>query len=608
MALAAMYDIILYAGTGFDSVNIPDSPATLEAAAVNTYTVTENHLTQNINLTSIRVNGNMSIYQAVDYIKISPNRSGGLVTGFDAYYSVTGITALTDRTIEFNISMDYFLTMGGVDSSDFENFTATATRITPEHSAVEYNYLEEPFKPAETMKLNTFTSNYPNTDATHTTEHITVIGATVDLNTLKKTTARAILDGDGNTVGYFPELPQVVDGTKVRNNIPGSTPITVTYELPNEKLYYFSSNPGFQKMLNVVQSLGISDSIIDRVVYPSRWVTVGISLDAAVPNVEGRKTEDYFSVSYNPPGITGSFKNKKTQELYKKLVITSNLTGDTASYGWGEVCESDGKVYISGFADASPKGRPYVGPKKYMGMPCEAIEQKVQGAQWYSPQMTMTGSAGSLIRKYETGREIADVNRALVNSQISEDITKRQYGLSQAGRGVSAVIGGITGSGVLGAVQGMMQGELAYEDAMRAEAYNRTNLYDRANDIATATNMANSIYTPSFKSAEGSNLSLCVPNTFKISAMNISENDMLTFDRYLTKFGYAVPGESITKDDLKRGKNFCYIVAGEISFNGGGTAKFIRNGCIAQLMNGVRIWHKKPSATYYEESNDPAVS
>jgi hypothetical protein len=129
---------------------------------------------------------------------------------------------------------------------------------------------------------------------------------------------------------------------------------------------------------------------------------------------------------------------------------------------------------------------------------------------------------------------------------------------------------------------------------------------DKINDIATATNIANNIFVPTFKSADGDSLSLLYPNNFRILAANLSAVDARILDQYLTKFGYAVPGEQITRSDLYRGKYFCYIQAGEIMFgDAGGIPKYIRNGAIEQLIGGVRIWHRKPDPSLYALSNQP---
>ena len=588
------YDITLYFGTGFDTVNLPSSPSLLEQVARSTKTYSTNYLVQNTDFTSVRVADTFDNVKNADYCRI----------GSDRYYAVTGISMLNDNCAELGLSMDYLLSMGGIYSNNFRYFGATATRITPQNPSTDYNYLEEPFNPSMPMDQSTIAADLPG-EATPFLDNntATIIGTTVDIPQLTKVNAVAFETEDGDEVGYFPELPQISQGTQISVNMGEGAR---SYRLPNELCFLIvGDNENNRKVLTTVQSMGVSDSIIDRYSLPGRWGSYAVDLEARITQITGR----YASQNIARASVQGYTPvNAKTAELYAQLTIMSQLSGDNHTYPFGEI-RTPGQAYatLRTFSDPSPKGKPYCGPAYYLGALQAGVMSAVQGAPWYSPQLVMQGAAGSAVTRYNLQREKADIRRGLQQNYADYVNAQTRAGVSLATAAASTAASEMT-LGLFGEknYQGIANAGMSLIENETARAHYEANARDKANDLATAANLSQSLYTPTIKTADGNNLSLVIPNTFRVIGQNLAASDAAALDRYLTKFGYAVPGEQITATDLNRGRYFCYVQCGEIQFGDAPSIpRYIRNGAIAQLLGGVRIWKRKPDVSLYSQSNQP---
>lgn len=594
------YDITLYFGTGFDTVNLPASPTLLEQVARSTKTYSTNYLVQNTDFTSVRVADTFDNVKNADYCRI----------GSDRYYAVTGISMMNDNCAELGLSMDYLLSMGGIYSNNFRYFGATATRITPQNPSTDYNYLQEPFNPAMPIDTTTVNAGFP----AHSAGNMILYGMTVDLQRL---TEDKIIDAvkfgsEETEAGQVPALPlSSLDATIYQS---GTTQPVAS--LPGESIYDFTTpDTQQQEALRAIQSLGISDAIVDRYVLPAEWGD--IALKSGTTEHPNYYANDLFFKTYSAavalPGISGySPNNAKTLSLYAQLMIASSISGDMHAYHWGEVETpgNHGTATLAAFADPSPNGAPYCGPAYYNGAAQVGVMQKVKGAAWYKPQMLLQGASGSALRAYQAANQINDLGR---HEQWAAEKYHRTENWRAAGLAVGAGIGAIRmlsgdvvgGLGTLAQTAGSIDLRGWTEENI-ARQNEKADYQDRINDIATATSMSNNIFTPTYKSAEGDSLSMLFPNNFRILTANLAASDAAALDRYLTKFGYAVPGEQITASDLNRGRYFCYVQCGEIQFGDAPSIpRYIRNGAIAQLLGGVRIWKRKPDVSLYSQSNQP---
>lgn len=110
-----MWKVRMYMNTGFNTVNVPDSEATLNSAAESHTDFPVIDCLQRYFLSSIKIRAYEDQVIQGDYIKLWDESNSSRF----AFYSVNGYTMTSGDTIELSISMDSLLTCGGVDNIDF---------------------------------------------------------------------------------------------------------------------------------------------------------------------------------------------------------------------------------------------------------------------------------------------------------------------------------------------------------------------------------------------------------------------------------------------------------------------------------------------------------
>ena len=110
-----MWKVRMYMNTGFNTVNVPDSEATLNSAAESHTDFPVIDCLQRYFLGSIKIRAFEDDVIQGDYLKLwddqNPNRF--------AFYVINGYSMSSGDTIELSITMDPLLTCGGVDNIEF---------------------------------------------------------------------------------------------------------------------------------------------------------------------------------------------------------------------------------------------------------------------------------------------------------------------------------------------------------------------------------------------------------------------------------------------------------------------------------------------------------
>lgn len=151
-----MYTARVWKNTGFNSVNIPDKPATLG----NTYLdFPIMDILQNLYLSSISIKLNptgmnagsakhrgFADIQQADYLAIISDDSGsGRYHVQTAYYSINSVEMTSADVAKLHITMDSFLTMGGVDGLQVVSGITERRNITDAENIFGYYTEEDPF-------------------------------------------------------------------------------------------------------------------------------------------------------------------------------------------------------------------------------------------------------------------------------------------------------------------------------------------------------------------------------------------------------------------------------------------------------------------------------
>lgn len=579
------YTVEIFYNTGFDTVNIPATPAVLRAAAGSIQTAEAVRLVQDRQLASVRINKSWENIKDADYIRIGAT-----------YYAVVGCQMISDLCAELILSPDYITTAGGVSGSELADLTATATRITPK-SPDDWNTLAEPVGPSQPLERHNEQTAWPTLNRT---QH-TYIGATVDLDSgTLQTLAQAFEDADGNVVGYFPTVPQINKTTTfyAQPDSDETDPVQ-GWSLPGEALYKLNANP---EALKIVQSLGITDSIVDRYLIPQDYIFFQqLEPEAGgvqqVRSIQGRSQKLTVPLTY-----WGNYVPKygKTKFLNRSFYVISRVTGDVKVFPWIVYRNpTSGEFELFLWTDPNPKGCPYIRPVWNNGAKTQGVQDTVRGATWYNPQRVFEGAAGGAVTTYNIVRDMHDNAREYKEQS-------NQHLLATAERATTGATSTVL-SGLAGSVGAITSAESLGFDLAKMELQQKANTaraIDKANDLATANNISRSVFVPTIQQAQGDASQISIGNNFCIVSEFLSDTDAQILDDYYNRFGYAVPAELITVSDLSRGKNFTYIEAGDINlgnaFSLGTTEK---RGIISQLMNGVRIWKTKPTAAKLKEAN-----
>lgn len=110
-----MWKVRMYMNTGFNTVNVPDSEATLNSAAESHTDFPVIDCLQRYFLSSIKIRAYEDQVIQGDYLKLWDEQNSNRF----AFYVILGYTMTSGDTIELSIVMDPLLTCGGVDNIEF---------------------------------------------------------------------------------------------------------------------------------------------------------------------------------------------------------------------------------------------------------------------------------------------------------------------------------------------------------------------------------------------------------------------------------------------------------------------------------------------------------
>lgn len=548
----AVYSIKGYFNTGFNSVNIPDSPAVLATASSKTFA--SNWLLQNKDLTAVRLNVTWEEVQNIDYVAIG-----------NSYYYVKGITMLTEVCAELSLVLDGLTTAGGVNAVGITG--GWCKRSHTGNDALFDNNIPEPWQPSEPLEIVGLKKHIESTG-----DGWTLVCSTVDLTKIESV-AQEYLDKDNAVVCYVPKVPPVTTESIMEAELPVYGIKSQT--LPNTSVFYVDN---VLEAIGHVRELGIESCLTGAYVLPREWGSIGFG-DRNVVNAIGQ----LYSQTCGGAISYGSVNNKKCFSQYNEFSIVAMATGDKITSEAHDIYDGGASPTVIMFSDPSPEnGKPYAQFKNFLGNQQLPFQNCVQGGTWLNQPMAFSGTSGSLIAQTQfTNRQDLAETRNNVN-----------YGMSTAGNILSAIGSALTGniSGVIGSAKSQAESAINYEFA------NQQRQLERA-EFETAQ----TINAPDVKFPRSSSIQAYVGNGFVTYQTRLSAKDLSRFDRFLTMFGYAQSKPLETSDFTNR-RYFNYVQADGVNVSGNVGLR-VRENIVEQLSGGVRIWHTLPNASYY--NNNP---
>lgn len=547
----AVYSIKGYFNTGFNSVNIPDSPAVLATASSKTFA--SNWLLQNKDLTAVRLNATWEEVQNIDYVAIG-----------NSYYYVKGITMLTEVCAELSLVLDGLTTAGGVNAVAITG--GWCKRSHTGNDTLFDNNIPEPWQPSEPLEIVGLKKHIESTG-----DGWTLVCSTVDLTRIENV-AQEYIDKDNAVVCYVPKVPPVSAESTSDAVLPVYGRKSQT--LPNTSLYYVDN---VLEAISRVRELGIESCLTGAYVLPKEWGDIGFGVNNVV-NMLGK----LYSQSCGGAISYGSVNNKKCFSQYNEFSIVAMATGDKITSEAHDIYDGGSSPTVLLFSDPSPEnGKPYAQFKKFLGNTQLPFQNCVQGGTWLNQPLAYSGTSGSLIAQTQfTNRQDLAETRNNVN-----------YGMSTAGNLLSAIGSALTGniSGVIGSAKSQAESAINYEFA------NQQRQLERA-EFETAQ----TINAPDVKFPRSSSIQAYVGNGFVTYQTRLSAKDLSRFDRFLTMFGYA-QSKPLEKSDFTNRRYFNYVQADGVNVSGNVGLR-VRENIVEQLSGGVRIWHTLPNASYYNSN------
>lgn len=551
--------VTLYYETGLSPGNCLDSISKLSSLAFTAKTFPNVAIKQDRGRVDIKINATYADVKNADYCKI--NSSG---------YWVTGINMLNDHCAMVLLQQDYLTTIG---VSNLSIVSGWCTRRSVSDDTLFKNTLPENFTPSQELVVSGCTEI---SNGSSETGHINVLLCNLDilnLTDLAKAYTATLAGKDVNVV--VPKLPSITDGGTKYYFHPQGASNTYSTNIAMTKAF----NPNKTKVkegVSEVRALGIESCIGASYNLPLQWVDATEDGNGVYTMFvdKWKNTKSALSTHW------GSYKNNKVYSgQFQSIVCYSICSGEQNTFKVEDIVNSDGDITWTLFADLRYNGYPACKPSTYRNKHNSSMFGVVKGANWQqTPFMYTYGSSG-----YAVGLQSAAQN----------------YVANQLG-----VAGGIVGSGA-NIVSGMIGSDLSGGEAQANNlalgtkivsngisagarlAMNRVNFNDNVRSLLKATPEIQFPVVPQLQDFIG--------NKFYEMHYRLSNTDMTRFDNYLTQFGYAV-SEKLTTACFTGRTHFNYVQGEDVTLNA--TAPlYLRNGAAEQIMNGVRIWHTKPSSS-----------
>lgn len=593
------YKCRLFYNTGFDGINIPDSPKLLEQYDYKDFPTLD--ILQDRELNSIRIDATYELIKGADYVQIG-----------STYYIINGYTMLNKNTVQLSLIVDYITSNGGIEAMEVESGWVTRSHIAKEDDLL-FNYvLDEPFSPNDPLELSEI---IPVKDVKNSSEW-TILQSTIQLEDLGRNydkteglealwfkANRETTDIDSNTV-IIPKLPYAGDdytetGITAYNNDIGEILKTFT---PGT-LYFVSKGADRETSdlnngMTIARSAGVESAILNQYIIPEAYIDkencvfLGDEDKLYSRLITFVSKNDKISIGALPFEYNLNVKNKKVfSGKYNQYVLCSNVSGNKITV-YPEDIRGGSVPEVRTCADLRANGKPWAYFNYYKGNYNNLMSLSCEGLEWQNAPLVYYSKAGSTLDSYNFNSRFQQNAINFTNKQMT-DAYSRISGVDFENLNYSNIANGA---------------RLASDAAvnimnLQTNAANYT--INKNRDIFNFTASQNLII-PDISFPRSEDLRDYLGNNFYIYRYKLSQNDLQRYDKFLTMFGYSV-SLPFTKDLLTNRPYFNYISVGsaQITYNNDVSMSY-RLGAENQLSSGVRIWHVKPDIRYYETGNEEA--
>ena len=603
----AQYSCRVYSNSGFNAVNIPDSPTLLETVPYSDFPVLD--LNQERFLPLVRIRASWAAVRDADYCRVG-----------DFYYFVTNVTMDSGDVAILTLAPDFVTSAGGVGNLQFLDGVTSRVHVSDDSYGL-YGESDPFMSPAYDMdvQIDITSGNFSNSGNytfVETTLNLPDLGQKVE--DFAQEAATAIDPNDPDKYVVYP-MVESVDGFTAYS--------ADTYPLPspNGIVLYGALNGDFSRQVRkgmaCARALGIEESISGIFAIPANLVTGSLDTLGRTRTLIGRSG----SAACTIPFIYGTAKNNRvfygSQSPYFLATAAGNILQAPAEavYGGGAAPS------VAWMVDPRRTGKPYYRFKTMNGRTLPAsggldiFRNGVGGKEWRSVPMVFTQKSGGLLEQARFASNIA-VEQHKAQNAVSDMITlagqQKEMGdiafvgsmLNAAGAGAQLGMGDPRGIG--SAANALMGGEIIwlqnYNNAVNAERNinNYISEYTATKQAELQSFMINNRVTaPTVAFTSNPDLMADISgNGYVVYRTVYKPQDIARIDRVLTVFGYKVTKALETSDFFNR-RYFNYVEASvSVQRVDGLMPKWWADGASAQLANGVRVWHVKPSVAYYGDN------
>ena len=619
-----MWNVRLYYETGFNAVNIPDTPALLDTMTYSDFPALD--ILQGEHLASVNIKATRAQVKNADYMR--------LTDGTDTfYYIVENFTMTSTDVAVLSIVMDYFTTHGGVTGLTFLDGVVERHHVASADD--EYGaYTEDdpmlvPSKELEFDEVSLFTDM--TADTTQTSH--TILETTLDLKAIA-TNANAVnyttQGGDSVTVPLVNATTKV---TAVEVNVDANQSGMTKQFITPKTVYCDADNADVISAVGRARSLGVEDGILNSYVIPDAAVVDyanSIDADGNLSVLHGAHDFEDTQLDFEYAQV----KNKRV--LYGSLnsfMLVSPANGNSVTFKPEDIAYTSGSQMMTSprvcmNTDPRPDGRPYFRFEYYKKDSNDFFLNALRGMEWANAPLVFQRRSGEWASKLQhdatTGILERDMNMAQSANKVSaiQNILGTVSGgaspMAQTWAGGNAPIAGgddavayalarqpyDVGAGAfsLGAQMGVgfanagmsaslakQQTELHFKDAYLQEAIGY---------------LSGKVVAPDLRFAMSETLRDFRGNGCIVYRYRPQMSDVAKLDKVLTMYGYKdteplAGNESYMTNRAK----FNYIKATGVSV-AGNKPKWLRDGVATQLSVGTRIWHVKPNTTVYTDGSN----
>lgn len=597
------YTVKCFYNTGFDAVNIPDSPALLNEFQTKEFPAVD--ILQPAGLSSVAISASWGDVQGVDYCQIGSE-----------YYSV-GVPRMTSADVAvLPLVSDQLTTNGGPKQLSYLD-GVTERHTTAEDNLFEYTQDDEYMAPQQALLLDVAGMLFAGGSSSHT-----AVESTIDLVKLG-----AQFDSEGNfngrgitfadtTEAYSGESVTVpyVEGVGARTNYQIGGEASNSVLSPNTRLYEASeSYPLVMNALAAVRSLGVESALISQVAYPDTFVQCVIGNDGQYSSTVGKEQSQSCGLAFE---YNTTVKNKKVfSGQYNKYGLLT-ASGANGEYLPEQINDGNDSPNVKSIADPRPDGKPYFRFENYEGNTDVSgfFISCVSGMQWQNVPLTYTSPSGSYMNEVNFQNDARIAGSAHVFSQRQAAIDTAQNAISgyinAAGNVAGAIGSGLTGdfgkaaAGVFSGASGIVNTTVDTQQAIATIANNQTQYEMARNKELQNYQISQTVVAPTVLFPFNANIIRdFIGNGVIVYRYKYSTEDTTRIDKLLTMFGYKDTAP-LTSTMFNARTYFDYVRAYGVSI-GGNIAMWRRKIIVEQLNAGVRVWHVKPNVSYY--NNNPAV-